>query len=145
MVIRLWNEANHTLYSDIFAVPEGKAAILMAAGLEGNKVKATDTEISVPQTFCIHRLVLKSDTIVKCNTFCNWVVESTPAEIETDQVISICNNCWTLTDERNFAIIGVPGLYRASLNDATLVGVAQLYAELVALDSIHSGTANLFF
>lgn len=145
MVIRLWPDNNRTMLSDIFTVPEGKAAILMAAGLEGNKVKVSDTEISVLQTFCIHRLILKSDTIVRCNAFCNWVVESTPAEIEAEEVVTICNECWTLTDERNLAIIGVPGLYRASLNDATLVGVAQLYAELVALDSIHSGTANLFF
>lgn len=144
-MIRLWRETNHTLYSDIFNIPEGKAAILMAAGLEGKKVKVTDTEFTTLQTFCINRLILKSDVIVKCNNFCNWVVEPTPAEIEAEIVVTICNECWTLTDERNLAIIGVPGLYRATLNDATLVGVAQLYAELVPLNSIHSGTANLFF
>lgn len=133
------------MYSDIFAVPEGKAAILMAAGLEGNKVKVSDTEISVLQTYCIHRVILRNDVIVKCNSLCNWVVESTPAEIEADQIISICNSCWVLTDEHNMGIIGVPGLYRASINDATLVGVSQLYAELVDLSSIHTGSTNLFF
>ena len=135
---RLWSETNHTMYSDIFSVPEGKAA-------EGNKVKISDTEMTVLQTFCIHRVILKSDAVIKCNSLCNWIVEPTPAEVEVDQLISICNDCWTLTDERNIGIIGVPGLYRASINDATLVGVAQLYVDLVDLNSIHTGSSNLFF
>lgn len=140
----LWDVTNNTMFSSIFNVPEGKACILFATGLEGDKVKATDTEFTTPQTFCVHKLLLASQVAFSRTATCEWIANPLNAEIIADEVVDVCG-CWEMTQDRNIAIIGLPGVYRLALNDNTMVGVAQVYASLVALQDLHYGTSKLFF
>lgn len=145
MIIPLWNPDNHTMYSDVFNVAPGKVCMLFAAGLERERVKVENTEFSGKQAVCVRRLLFAPDIAFGKNATCDWVAISTSATKIVDAQVQTCGQCWMLTRDNNLGIIGVPGVYRLELNDATAVDVAQVYAELIDADAIPPQAHKLFF
>lgn len=141
----LWSDDNFTLFSDVFNVPEGKVCVLFAAGLLRERVKTSTSEFSGKQAVCVRRMLYAPDIVFGNNATCDWVASSTSASAIADERVQTCGQCWMLTESHNLGIIGVPGIYRLELNDATAIGDAQVYAELLDADSVPSQAEKLFF
>ena len=148
----LWSETNTSLYSSVFTVPTGKAAILFATGLLPEKVKVCAGEFKTKQTVCVRRLLFDFEP----TEFSAYMVEGLPCgaifDIDkvkavniVDDIVRTCGLPWQMTMCRNIALIGVPGTYRLQFNDATAIGEAQVYMELVDANAIPSQIENLFF
>lgn len=146
MLVPLWSETNQTLFSDIFNVPPAHVCILTAVDLKLYKVRASADDIAGPQTVCIRRLLHGFDGI-RPSVGCGWVydAETLAAMQLSDTLVHTCTLPWQLTSCRNIGIIGVPGHYRLEMNDSTMVGVAQVYAELLDMKTIPLHVQSLFF
>lgn len=146
---KLWQKNNNTLYSSIFNVPAGYCVTLFATGLLDEKVRQSAEEFSVPQIVCVRRLVheYNKNQTIPCDNCCSYVFDlaGVSADAINDEIVSSCGRPWQLDPCRNIGIIGVPGTYRLQLNDATAVGVAQVYADWYRASQIPSHVENLFF
>ena len=132
--IPLWLEANDTLYSSHFFVKPGWSAVLFAANLSEEKVRKSASEFKGPQMACVERLIYKfrrPEPKPDCCGICSHVFEvSLPeAELKAADYVETCSLPWTLEPCRNIGVIGIPGIYRLKLNDATAIGEAQVYVE----------------
>lgn len=148
MLRPLWDKTNTTLYSSIFCVPAGQVCVLFASGLEMNKVRTDASELVAPQMVCVRRLLHGYDGISpRTDGQCGWIfdISQVRAEKLVDELVLTCGCAWQLTACRNIGILGVPGHYRLELNDATAIGVAQIYAELYDANSIPLQVQGLFF
>ena len=146
MYVGLWSAENSTMYSDIFSIAPGKVCVLHATGLEKEKVRVTDTEFKTCQTVCVRRILHMAEGIVTpTSVFADWVVSGVNVSKIVDDVVQWNNSCWILSHANNLRIIGIPGTYRLELNDATAIGVAQVYAELYDANQLPSQVAHLFF
>lgn len=146
MPVALWSEANHTMFSDMFAIAPGKVCLLYASGLEKEKVRVTDAEFKTCQTVCVRRVIHMAEGVLsKRDTWCDWVITAVDVEKVVDDLVQSCNVCWELSHANNLRIIGVPGTYRLELNDATAIGVAQVYADLFDARQLPEQIAHLFF
>ena len=141
----LWSADNFTMFSDVFSVPAGKICILFAAGLERDRVKTSTSEFSGKQAVCVRRMLYAPDLVFGKNATCDWVALSTSATKIADERVQTCGRCWMLTESHNIGIIGVPGIYRLELNDATAIHDAQVYAELLDADAVPVHAKELFF
>lgn len=147
MLRPLWDQTNTTVYSSIFNVPPAQVCVLFADGLESWKVRVDASEIMVPQTICIRRMLHGYDGMKPDKDRCGWVfdIASVHADMVVDAIVRTCELPWQLTLCKNIGIVGVPGHYRLELNDATAVGKAQVYAELYDAKSIPLQVQSLFF
>ena len=141
----LWRPDNTSMFSDVFNVPPGKVCLLYATGLLSERVKVEDAEFKVPQAFCVKRLLYEPDLVYGKNATCDWVAVSTSAQQIADEYVQTSNGCWTLTEAHNIGIIGLPGVYRLEINDATAIGTAQVYAEQYDITAIPVHIKDLFF
>ncbi len=146
---KLWQPTNNTLNSNVFSVRPGYCAVLFAVGLLEEKVRQSAAEFTTPQTICVRRLVYDYDNIklTRCTLCCDDIydLDATTAKNVGDELVATGGCTWALTPDNNLAIIGVPGVYQLQLNDATAIGVAQVYAEWYPVDSIPAQVANVFF
>lgn len=140
-LIPLWSADNHTLYSDMFNIAPGKVCVLTAANLACEKVRTTDLEFIGPQAVCIHRVIHMPEAALCKNVTCDWVIAAARGVMVAEDEIP----CWVLTPSDNIRIIGLPGTYRLELNDATAIGVAQVYAELFDASVVNTSVTHLFF
>ena len=145
MTVPLWSQDNHTIYSDVFTVAAGKVCVLFAVGLLDERVKTRNTEFNAPQAVCVRRLLYAPDLVFGKSATCDWVAVSTSASKIADARVSVSKGCWLLTPNNNLGIIGVPGVYRLELNDATAVNEAQVYAELYDAAAVPLPAGALFF
>lgn len=144
----LWPETNRTLFSDVFSVPPGQVCLLFAANFERYKYRVDATEPATAQVVCVRKLLHSfnkdtGDTPLPCGFV--FDTGSIKAEILADTLVYGSNGTWSLNRCRNIGLIGLPGSYRLELNDATAVGVAQVYAELYDADKIPLHVKDLFF
>lgn len=145
MPVALWSNSN-SIYSDIFSIAPGKVCMLYAIGLEKEKVRVTDAEFKTCQSVCVRRIVhLAKKELARGGILNDWIVSSVDVEMVADDIIQNSDCCWELTHANNLRIIGVPGTYRLELNDATAVGVAQVYADLIDVTQLPQQIAHLFF
>ena len=146
---KLWQPTNKTLYSNAFTVNAGYCAVLFATGLLEDKVRQSAAEFACPQTICVRRLVydFTKSQLKPCSSCCDYIfdLKGSAAKNAGDELVSTCGSPWALDPERNLAIIGIPGLYRLQLNDATAIGVAQVYVDWYPLDTIPQQVAGTFF
>ncbi len=147
MLKPLWEQSNTSLFSSVFNVPPGQVCILFADGLELWKVRSDASEVVVPQTICVRKMLHSFDGIKPDIDRCGWVfsVDSVRTNKIVDSLVQTCGLPWQLTACRNIGIIGVPGHYRLELNDSTAIGTAQVYAELYDTKSIPLQVQSLFF
>lgn len=146
MSVKLWSAGNSTIYSDVFNIPQSKVCLLCATGLEKEKVRVTDAEMKTCQIVCVKRIVYLSDGVLGLGGVLNdWVVTGVDVSKVVDDFVQINNCCWELSHANNLRVIGIPGVYRLQLNDATAVGVAQVYADLYDADQLPNQVAHLFF
>ena len=143
----LWSPTNNTVFSSVFFVPPGQCCILYATNFAAERYRDTASEFSAPQLVCVKRLVHEFVAKDRSNLKCNWIfdINNAAAEEVADQVVHTCDGSWTLGACNNIGIIGVPGTYRLELNDATAVGRAQVYADLIEANKLPVQITNLFF
>ena len=132
--IPLWDDANNTLYSSHFYVKPGWSAVLFAVGLSGEKVRKSAAEFKGPQMICVEKLIYDCkfpEPKPDCCGICSHSREIEPPEavLVADDYVETCSLPWALEPCRNIGVIGIPGVYRLHLNDATAIGTAQVYAE----------------
>lgn len=144
-LLPLWGPRNKTIYSDLFNVPMGKIAVLFATGFERERVRVDNSEFASPQAACVRRIIHSSGLSYTRTGTCEWVASATDAAEVGDEAVQTCGACWMLTQDNNLRIIGVPGTYRLELNDATAVGVMQVYVDLVPVESVPPQIHHLFF
>lgn len=144
----LWPEVNKTLLSNVFSVPPGQVCILHAANFARYKFRNDATKPVGPQLACVRKILcgMKSQPD-KSLLPCEFVfdMDAVKADVLVDELVQTCGGTWSLSKCRNVAIIGLPGSYRLELNDATAIGVAQVYAELHDADKIPLHVKALFF
>ena len=141
----LWSEDNYTMFSDVFNVAQGEVCVLFAAGLLDTRVKTESTEFSGPQAVCVRRILFAPDIVFSKNATCDWVASATSASEIADELVASNGCCWELTPTNNLAIIGVPGIYRLEVNDATAVQAMQVYAEKYNALALPAQIQKLFF
>lgn len=138
--VALYSADNKTIYSSIFDVPPGFAAVLFATDLEAQRVRTSAEEVAAEQTFCIRRVIHGFTNAVKEKCLrCDCVYDTgklpDPVML-VDQIVSTCNGVWQLSVCNNIGIIGVPGTYRLELNDTTAIGTANVYFTLYPLHKV---------
>lgn len=147
----LWSPENRTRFSSVFCVPPRQVCVLHAVGFEKFAYRADATAFQTSQVACVRRVLYGFDTAsfadAKESQSCGFVFDITESRADkiSDLVVTTCNGSWQIGMCRNLAIIGVPGSYRLELNDATAVGVANVYAELVHVDAMPVQVKDLFF
>ncbi len=146
---KLWQPTNNTLYSNAFTVRPGYCVLLFAVGLLEEKVRQSAAEFAGPQTICVRRLVYDYEKLklTKCTSCCDDIYDLDAITVKSvgDEFVATRGCTWALDPDHNLAIIGVPGVYKLQLNDATAVGVAQVYAEWYPIDTIPPQVAKVFF
>ena len=152
MMYPLWSETNTTMFSSVFDVPPGKVAILFASGLKAEKVRVCPGEFKGKQTVCVRRLLYNFEPAdykeylvdgLPCGAI--FDIDNVKAVNIVDELVHTCGLPWQMTVCRNVAVLGLPGTYRLELNDATAVGEAQVYVELVDADKLPPQIEALFF
>lgn len=143
--IPLWGPHNLTIYSDVFVVAPGKVCVLFAAGFEEERVRVTNAEFVAAQSCCVRRLRHQHGLEWCCGNACDWIAHATDASVVADELVSVCGKCWEMSLGDNLRVIGIPGTYRLELNDATAIGVLQVWAEQYDVAAIPSAVAHLFF
>lgn len=156
MLNPLWLPGNNTLHSAAFEVEIGKAVVLFATGLEQYKVRQDSKEAQDIQRICVSRILRDyapepepmrrvGPAMNMCD--CGFIFNATwPTEIEVVEEVITSNGCaWQLTQCDNLRIVVVPGMYRLHLNDETVIGKAQVYAEQYDIENIPQQAGSLFF
>lgn len=146
----LWDDANNTLYSSHFFVKPGWSAVLFAASLSDEKVRKSAAEFKGPQMACVEKLVYNCkwpEPKADCCGVCSHVRELglPEAELVAADYVETCSLPWTLEPCRNLGIIGIPGIYRLRLNDATAIGTAQVYVEFYPHKAIAPHVYGAYF
>lgn len=143
--IELWSSTNHTMFSDVFSVAPGKVCVLFATGFEYDRVRVDNSEFAAKQSVCVRRIKHSHGLVWQRNAVCDWIATPTTAVEVGDELVQV-NGCgWTLDKCNNLRIIGVPGTYRLELNDATAIGVLQVYAEQFDAVAFSPSVGHLFF
>lgn len=147
MKIELWQPTNKTLMSSVFTVPPGKVCVLFGAHFEQFKVRNDAAEFVSPQAVCVRRVLHGFVAPEQSTCSCGWVfdLDNVRANLIVDELVSHCNEPWQLTLCSNIGIIGLPGSYRLELNDATAIGIIQVYAELYGAKNFPMQMQGLFF
>ena len=148
--IPLWSDANDTLVSSAFYVIPGWSAVLFAAGLLEDKVRKSAAEFKGAQMACVERLIYECESpeLVPMCGVCNqnsYEIRPASAELKALDYVETCSLPWTLEPCRNLGIIGIPGVYRIRLNDATAIGTAQVYVEFYKHESIAPQVYGAYF
>lgn len=146
----LWDDANNTLYSSHFFVKPGWSAVLFAVNLSEEKVRKSAAEFKGPQMACVEKLIYDCkhpEPKSGCCGICSGTraVEAPEAELQAVDYVETCSLPWTLEPCRNIGIIGIPGVYRVRLNDATAVGTAQVYVEFYKHEAIAPQVYGAYF
>jgi hypothetical protein len=143
----LWDRTNTTLFSSVFNVAAGQVCVLQAANFEKWAYRQDASQIQVQQMVCVRRVL--HDFVVDgiARDQCGWIfnLDNVRSEKIVDAFVQTCGVPWQLTLCKNIGIIGLPGSYRLELNDATAIGIAQVYAEVYDAKSIPLQLQNLFF
>lgn len=144
----LWETTNLTRFSSVFNVPSGQCCVLYAADFAEERYRADAAEIVQPQSVCVRKLLFgfSAEDFAPAACGCSMVYDMMPgAKNLVDQVVSTSNGSWQLTSCNNIGIIGLPGVYRLELNDATAIGISQVYAEWYKAKEIPTHIKDLFF
>ena len=146
----LWSPENKSVYSSCFNVPPRKCAVLFAAGLSEEKARVSAEEFKGPQLMCVRRLTFdfSGSRLVPVCDRCGrdlFDIDGVAADMIEDEYVESCGVTWQLEPCRNLAVIGVPGVYRLRLNDATAVGSVQVYLSWHDAHALPPQTAHLFF
>lgn len=147
----LWEPTNLTMFSSVFTVPEGMSCVLTAHNFRRKRFRSSAQEIKGPQVACVRRILFgfnpEKEVGEAGHNQCEYIYTLPQSGVEklTDQPVTTENGVWQLSTCRNLAIIGLPGIYRLELNDATVVGDAQVYAEWRKSSSIPLHMQPLYF
>lgn len=144
----LWPETNQTLFSEVFSVPPGQVCLLFATNLQRYRHRVDATTPATAQRVCVRKMLHSfnadaGDTSLPCGFV--FDTRSVKADVLADTLVYSSKGTWSLSSCHNVGIIGLPGSYRLELNDATAIGVAQVYAELHDADKIPLHVKDLFF
>lgn len=143
-MIPLWGPKNLTQQSTVFHVRPGQVAMLVASGMTKYKFQGAG-ESRQRQTFCVYRVLADYDIMqpagVTAGSFCDQVFDM--ATVPADVVYVPTG--WQLTCLANTKIIGLPGSYQLELNDATAIGTAQVWLEILPMEKIPPQMADAFF
>jgi hypothetical protein len=145
-LIPLWDDKNLTLYSSVFNIPTGQVGVLLASNMRAWNHRTDAREARTQQRVCVRRLLHE------------WKGEEFPAPgfvvdpdvVKADKIVDTfiwtdCRCPWSMTMKSNIRIIGIPGHYRLELSDSTVIGVVQVYLELLRVESIPLQVSELFF
>ena len=148
--IPLWDSANDTIFSSAFFVKPGWSAVLFAVGLSEEKVRKSAAEFKGPQMICVEKLIYDCrwpEPKPACCGICSHAreVEGPEAELVAEDYVETCSLPWTLEPCRNLGVIGIPGIYRLRMNDATAVGTAQVYVEFFKHQAIAPQVYGAYF
>lgn len=143
----LWDDTNNTLHSSVFSVAPGNVCILYAADFPAKRVRTDAAEVGGPVVACIRKILFGFTPDEYQNLTCSWIFDTSRGKVDklVDQLVTTCNGVWQMSMCRNIGIIGIPGTYRLELNDATVIGKAQVYAETLNASSIPLHVKDLFF
>lgn len=139
MMEPLWLAENKTQFSSVFSVAPGKAVLLHAVGLEQWAFRVDATTPRQRQMLCVRRVLHGFDKVVyKTAGRCDWVfdVDNTKGYVLADDLVCTNGCSWSLSSSNMLGVIALPGAYRLELNDATAIGVAQVYAEEMSLSHL---------
>lgn len=148
--IPLWDDANDTLYSSPFYVKPGWSAVLFAVGLSEEKVRKSAAEFKGPQMICVERLIYEcrdAEPLPDCCGICSQSrgPRAPEAILVAEDYVETCSLPWALEPCRNLGVIGIPGVYRLHLNDATAIGTAQVYVEFYNHEDIAPQVYGAYF
>lgn len=148
MKYALWDKDNTTLVSSYFLVPPHKCVLLSAIGFKQFK-QQSEASFRGPQLVCVERLLYTfNKQAFKSLRDCDWIflprLSATEEEVANEGVAS-CGCYWSLDMCNNMKFVGLPGTYRLHFNDPTMVGEAQVYAELYDYEQIPPHIAGMFF
>ena len=144
--VPLWADGNDSLSSAIFEVPAGKVGVLFGLNF-GDEIERTAGAFRTEQTACIHKVYLAQSEIER-QLACGEVLtlDSVKAFSYVDEQVLTCDGPWQLTNCRNMAIIGVPGVYYLELNGrSTSDESPQVYFELWNKDDIAPQVTGIVF
>lgn len=140
----LWGPKNLTQHSSVFHIRPGEVAMLVASGMEKYKFRA-ENEPQTRQTFCILRVLADYDTVqpagITAGSYCDPVFDMTTVQSDVIYV----STGWKLTCGDNTRFIGLPGSYQLELNDATAIGTAQVWLDILPMEKIPPQVAGAFF
>lgn len=134
--------------SNPFRIEPGYSILLTAVGFKEEAYKEDGTVFSGPQVACVRRILLGHECKPLPDQIpCGWIFDPkmVHATIASDEVV--ISNCqpWQLTPCNNIGIISLPGLYQLEFNDATMIGVAQVYAERFENRHLPQNLQGLYF
>lgn len=156
MLYPLWTADNNTVMSSMFHVPFGHTCILTADGLKRDAFRQSAADIKSVQMACLRRVLFDFDKDAayahqsakrRASLQVDWIFDITSAqatEMSNLQIITCCD-AWSLSHESNIKALGLPGTYCLVFNDATAIGTAQVYAELIANEYIKDGALDGIF
>lgn len=144
-IVPLWTPENTTVLSSVFTVHPGKAVVLWAVGFNKYKFRV-ENEVATPMQACLHRLIhdfsdsslpSMKDAAQDC---CGWIVDVNhiSSELMADIAVSTMNCLWSLSLCNSVMAVGIPGSYQLELNDATMVGTANVYADLYDIGQVYA-------
>lgn len=144
-VVPLWTPENTTVLSSVFTVHPGKVVVLWASGFNAYKFRV-ENEVATPMQACLHRLIhdfagSKLPAVKDKTQSCSgWVVDvaNISSELVADIAVSTLNCMWSLSLCNNVMAVGIPGSYQLELNDATMVGKANVYADLYDIGQVYA-------
>lgn len=144
-VVPLWTPENTTVLSSVFTVHPGKVVVLWASGFNTYKFRV-ENEAATPMQACLHRLIhdfagSKLPAVKDKTQSCSgWVVDvaNISSELVADIAVSTLNCLWSLSLCNSVMAVGIPGSYQLELNDATMVGKANVYADLYDIGQVYA-------
>lgn len=144
----LWEPANTSEVSSLFVVHPGKCVLLAATGLQEYATQL-EAGFRVPQMVCVERLLFEftKAALKPAGCDCDWIFNPAApmAKNVMDDTVSVTGCYWSLTHCSNIRIVGLPGTYQLRLNDPTVVGQMQVYAELFDASQIPVQMSEIFF
>lgn len=148
MSVPLWSPENTSVYSSVFSVAPGKVIVLWAADFPRFKFQV-ENEPRTPARACVRRLVHEFGGAlpVAKKSGCDWLLDfgNIRSELAAD-IDVVSNGCtWSLDKCDCVKAIGVPGVYQLELNDSTIVGTAQVYAEQYDVAQLAPQVRDIFF
>lgn len=137
-----------SIRSNPFRVNVGTVVLLTATGFKEKKRRTDAMQFDGPQVACVRRLLFGHECKpVPEQVPCGWILDphKVHATIDSDDVVISGCQPWQLTACNNIGIIALPGVYQLEFNDATMVGVTQVYAERYNLEALPVGLSGLYF
>lgn len=140
-MIPLWLPDNETQDSSVFKVQPGNTAVLVATGFERFRTNTDAKEFRSPQLACLHRLIFDYEQVgvgaLEPRTACECVYEFTQTIINvTDEVMRRSGCLVSIGGCDTTGLVALPGIYYLHLNDATAIGAAQVWLELIKNENL---------